>query len=53
MFNLAVIFLIIALVAAYFGFRDITSKRTDFAKILFVIFLLLSFISLLFGWGVI
>lgn len=53
MLHLAVIFLIIALVAAYFGFRDIASTRTDWAKILFVIFLLLSAISLLFGWGVI
>jgi uncharacterized membrane protein YtjA (UPF0391 family) len=53
MLDLAVIFLIIALVAAYFGFRDIASAATDIAQILFIIFLLLFGISLLFGLGVI
>jgi uncharacterized membrane protein YtjA (UPF0391 family) len=53
MVHLAIVFFIIALIAAYFGFRDIASTQTDCAKILFVIFLLLSCISVLFGWGVI
>ena len=53
MLHLAVIFLIIALVAAFFGFRDIASAATDLAKILFIIFLLLFFVSLLFAVGLI
>jgi uncharacterized membrane protein YtjA (UPF0391 family) len=53
MLRWAVIFLIIALVAALFGFTDIASASTDIAKILFVIFLVLFlgavFIGLLLG----
>jgi len=41
MLKWAVIFLIIALVAALFGFTDIASASTGIAKILFAIFLVL------------
>jgi uncharacterized membrane protein YtjA (UPF0391 family) len=41
MLRWAVIFLIIALVAAVFGFTDIAAASADIAKILFGIFLVL------------
>jgi len=41
MLKWAVIFLIIALVAALFGFTDIASASAGIAKILFAIFLVL------------
>ncbi|HET7681371.1 MAG TPA: DUF1328 domain-containing protein [Xanthobacteraceae bacterium] len=41
MLKWAVIFLIIALVAAFFGFTDIASASAGIAKILFAIFLVL------------
>jgi uncharacterized membrane protein YtjA (UPF0391 family) len=53
MLRWAVIFLIIALVAAVFGFTDIAAASADIAKILFGIFLVLFlgavFIGLLAG----
>ena len=50
MLGWAVIFLIIALVAAVFGFGGIAAASAGIAKLLFVIFLLLFIISLVFGW---
>ncbi|HEY4272092.1 MAG TPA: DUF1328 domain-containing protein [Candidatus Udaeobacter sp.] len=50
MLGWAVVFLIIALVAAIFGFGGIAVASAGIAKILFVIFLVLFVISLLFGW---
>jgi uncharacterized membrane protein YtjA (UPF0391 family) len=46
----AAVFLVIALVAALFGFGGIASASAGIAKILFVIFLILFVISLIFGW---
>jgi uncharacterized membrane protein YtjA (UPF0391 family) len=50
MLGWAVIFLIIALVAAVFGFGGIAAASAGIAKLLFVIFLVLFIISLVFGW---
>jgi uncharacterized membrane protein YtjA (UPF0391 family) len=50
MLGWAVVFLVIALVAAIFGFGGIAVASAGIAKILFVIFLVLFVISLLFGW---
>jgi uncharacterized membrane protein YtjA (UPF0391 family) len=49
MLRWAAIFLVIALVAAVFGFGGIASDAAGIAKILFVVFLVLAGISLLFG----
>jgi uncharacterized membrane protein YtjA (UPF0391 family) len=50
MLGWAVVFLIIALVAAVFGFGGIAVAAAGIAKLLFFIFLVLFIISLLFGW---
>ena len=50
MLGWAVVFLIIALVAAVFGFGGVALASAGIAKVLFVIFLVLFVISLLFGW---
>jgi uncharacterized membrane protein YtjA (UPF0391 family) len=50
MLGWAVVFLIIALVAAVFGFGGIAAASAGIAKLLFVIFLVLFIISLVFGW---
>lgn len=49
----AIIFLIIALVAGFFGFTRVAGTSTQIAKILFFIFLVLFIISLLQGTGTI
>ncbi len=49
MLKWAVIFLVVALVAAVFGFGGIAAAATDFARILFIIFLVLFVISLVMG----
>ena len=49
MLNYAVIFLVIALVAALFGFTGIAASAVGIAKILFVVFLVLFAVSLIFG----
>ncbi|MGH8518758.1 MAG: DUF1328 domain-containing protein, partial [Panacagrimonas sp.] len=49
MLRWAVIFLIIALVAALFGFTDIASASAGIAKILFGIFLLIFVLALVLG----
>lgn len=49
MLNYAVVFLIIALVAALFGFTGIAAGAVEIAKILFFIFLLLFVASLVVG----
>jgi len=46
MLTWAVIFLIIAIVGAMFGFREVSSVATQIAKVLFFIFLVLFIISL-------
>src|SRR2546423_858610 len=50
MLGWAVVFLIIALVAAVLGFGGIAAASAGIAKGLFFIFLLLFVISLIFGW---
>jgi len=49
MLRWAVVFLIIALIAALFGFTDIAAASADIAKVLFGIFLILFLASLMFG----
>jgi uncharacterized membrane protein YtjA (UPF0391 family) len=46
MLTWAVIFLIIAIIAAFCGFREVSSIATQIAKVLFFIFLVLFVISL-------
>ena len=50
MLGWAVVFLIIALVAALFGFGGIAAASAGIAKLLFFIFLVLFVVSLIFGW---
>jgi len=50
MLSWTVTFLIIALVAAFFGFGGIAGTAVEIAKVLFFVFLVLFIISLVFGW---
>jgi uncharacterized membrane protein YtjA (UPF0391 family) len=50
MLQLAVAFLVIALIAAFFGFAGVAALSWEGAKILFVIFLILAVLSFL-GYG--
>jgi uncharacterized membrane protein YtjA (UPF0391 family) len=45
----ALVFFIVALVAALFGFGGIAAGAVEIAKILFFVFLILTVVSLLFG----
>jgi uncharacterized membrane protein YtjA (UPF0391 family) len=47
MLRLAIVFLVIALIAAFFGFTGVESLSWAGAKILFVIFLILAVLSFL------
>jgi uncharacterized membrane protein YtjA (UPF0391 family) len=49
MLRWAVIFFIIAIIAAVFGFGNIAAGATDIAKILFILFVILFLVSLIFG----
>lgn len=49
MLRWALVFLIIAIIAAVFGFGLITAAAIGFAKILFVLFIILFLISLIAG----
>ena len=49
MLHYAVVFLIIALIAALFGFGVIASTAAGIAKVLFLVFLVLFLVSLLMG----
>lgn len=49
MFGWALIFLIVAIVAAYFGFAGIAGTAAYFAKIVFGIAVILFILSLIFG----
>ncbi len=49
MLQLALLFLIIALIAAVFGFGLIASAAADIAKILFFIFLVIFVVTLIMG----
>ena len=46
----AVVFLIIAIVAAILGFGVIGGVAATIAKVLFIVFLILLVLSLIFGW---
>src|SRR5262245_5559630 len=48
MLRLALAFLLIAIVAAVFGFTDIAAASADIAKIVFYVFLVLFLIAMLF-----
>ncbi len=49
MLHYAVVFLVIALIAAVFGFGGIAASAVGIAKVLFVVFLILAVASFLFG----
>lgn len=49
MLHYAVVFLIIALVAALFGFGGIAAGAVGIAKLLFFVFVILAVASLLYG----
>ena len=51
MLSYAVLFLVIALIAALFGFTDIATGAAGMAKALFWVFLIIFLVSLLTGWG--
>ena len=51
MLHYAVVFLVVALIAALFGFGGIAAGAVEIAKILFFIFLVLFVVSLI--WGLI
>ena len=49
MLRWALIFLVVAIVAALFGFTDIAAASAGIAKVLFAIFLLLFLVALVIG----
>jgi uncharacterized membrane protein YtjA (UPF0391 family) len=49
MLSWAISFLIVAIIAAFFGFGGISEVATDFARVLFFIFIILFLVSLIFG----
>lgn len=49
MLHYAIVFFIIALIAALFGFTGIAAGAVEIAKILFFIFVLLFLVSLIMG----
>ena len=49
MLGWALTFLIVAIIAAVFGFMGIAEVATDIARVLFFIFLVLFVVSLIFG----
>ena len=49
MLRWTVIFLVVAIIAAIFGFGNIAAGAASIAKILFFIFLVLFIVSLIFG----
>jgi uncharacterized membrane protein YtjA (UPF0391 family) len=51
MLHYALVFLIVALIAALFGFGGIAAGAVGMAKILFFVFLIMAVIAFLFGLG--
>jgi len=49
MFRIAIGLLVVAIIAAIFGFGGIASTATGFAKIVFVVALVLAVVSFIFG----
>jgi uncharacterized membrane protein YtjA (UPF0391 family) len=50
MLHYAVVFFVIALIAALFGFGGIAASAVEIGKILFFVFLVLAVLSSLFGF---
>ena len=50
MLHYAVVFLVIALIAALFGFGGIAAGAVSIAKILFFVFIILAIASFIFGF---
>nr|Q47EA7.2 RecName: Full=UPF0391 membrane protein Daro_2080 [Dechloromonas aromatica RCB] len=50
MLRYAIVFFIIALIAALFGFTGIAAGAVEIAKIMFFIFVLLALVSLVMGF---
>jgi len=50
MLRWAILFLIVSIIAAVFGFGGIAAAATDIARLLFVVFLVLFVITLFMGW---
>jgi uncharacterized membrane protein YtjA (UPF0391 family) len=50
MLRLALFFLIVALIAAFFGFGLVGAYAFEAAKILFLVFIILAVIALVFGY---
>jgi uncharacterized membrane protein YtjA (UPF0391 family) len=51
MLRLALLFLVIALVAALFGFTSVAGTAYAAGKIVFFVFLVLFLLSIVAGWG--
>ena len=49
MLRWALIFFIVAIIAAVFGFGNISAAATDIAKILFFVFLIIFLVTLVLG----
>lgn len=49
MLNYAVVFFVVALIAALFGFGGIASGAVEIAKVLFFVFIVLAVITFLFN----
>jgi uncharacterized membrane protein YtjA (UPF0391 family) len=50
MLSWALFFLVVALIAAAFGFGGIAGTAAWFAQVLFFVFLVLFAVSMIFGW---
>lgn len=50
MLNWSISFLIVAIIAAFFGYSGIAGTSMEFARILFFLFLILFVVSFIFGW---
>ena len=53
MLHYALVFLVIALIAALFGFTNIAAGASSIARILFFLFIILFLISLIFGGSIV
>lgn len=51
MLRFALLFLVVALIAALFGFTTVAGTAYAAAKIVFFVFLVLFIVSLIAGWG--
>ncbi len=47
----SIVFFVISIIAAIFGFGGVAEGSADIAKVLFVVFLVLFVVSLIFGSG--